>query len=258
MEFTGFDENFSLGGKTALITGAGAGIGEAIALMFARKGADLILADVNLEAAQKTAATAAAKSGIKAKGYKCDVSDMADIQKTVDQAEADFGGIDVLVNCAGVGFIENAEDFTRERWDKVIAVNLTGAFFMAQAVGRKMIARGKGVIINIASQAGLVALDKHAAYGASKAGLISVTKALASEWGEFGIRANAISPTVILTEMGKGSWSGEVGENFKKKLPLGRFGYPEEVAAVAVFLASDATSLITGENIVIDAGYTIQ
>lgn len=258
MEFTGFDENFSLSGKTAMITGAGAGIGEAISLMFGRKGADLILADMNLDHAQKTAKTAADKSGVKTKAYRCDVSDIADIQETVDQAEADFGGIDILVNCAGVGFIENAEDFRRDLWDKVLAVNLSGAFFMSQAVGKKMIARKKGVIINIASQAGLIALDKHVAYGASKAGLISVTKALAAEWGEFGIRANAISPTVILTEMGKGSWSGEVGENFKKKLPLGRFGYPEEVAAVAVFLASDAASLITGENIVIDAGYTIQ
>lgn len=257
MDFTGFDENFSLAGKTALVTGAGAGIGEAISLMFGRKGADLMLFDLNGDAAGRTASSAAA-SGRKAKGYRCDVSRMDDVRIAVDAALADFGRIDILVNCAGVGFIENAEDITRETWDKVINVNLTGAFFMAQAVGRAMITRKNGVIVNIASQAALVALDKHVAYGASKAGLVSVTKALAYEWGEYGIRANAISPTVILTEMGKGSWSGEIGERFKRQLPVGRFGYPEEVAAVAVFLASDAAGLITGANIVMDGGYTIQ
>lgn len=257
MDFRQFDENFSLDGKIAMVTGAGAGIGEAISLMFARKGADLILVDVNGAAAGRTAA-AAATCRRKAKGYRCDVSRMDDIQAAVDAALADFGRIDVLVNCAGVGFIDNAEDIDRETWDKVLSVNLTGAFFMAQAVGRSMIARGGGVIVNIASQAALVALDKHVAYGASKAGLVSVTKALAYEWGEHGVRVNAISPTVILTEMGKGSWSGEVGERFKRQLPAGRFGYPEEVAAVAVFLASDAAGLITGANIVMDGGYTIQ
>lgn len=257
MKFTGFDDNFSLTGKSTLVTGAGAGIGEAIALMFGRKGADLMLLDVDGEAAGRTAESATA-AGRKARAYRCDVSRMDDIQAAVAAALGDFGTIDVLVNCAGVGFIENAEDISRETWDKVIAVNLTGSFFMAQAVGRAMIARKRGVIVNIASQAALVALDKHVAYGASKAGLVSVTKALASEWGEYGIRVNAISPTVILTEMGKGSWSGEVGERFKRQLPVGRFGYPEEVAAVAVFLASDAAGMITGENIVMDGGFTIR
>ena len=257
MEFKGFDENFSLQGKIALVTGAGAGIGQAIALMYGRKGADLILADRNQETAAATAAEAG-KYGRKAKAYLCDVSEIESIHAMVRAAVADFGRIDILVNCAGIGVIDDAETISKEYWDSTLAVNLSGAFFMSQAVGRMMIEARSGVIINIASQAGLVALDKHVAYGASKAGLISVTKALAYEWGEFGIRVNSISPTVILTAMGKSGWAGEVGENFRKKLPLGRFGYPEEVAAVAVFLASDAAGLITGENLVIDAGYTIQ
>lgn len=257
MEYTGFDENFSLAGKIALVTGAGAGIGEAIALMYARKGADLILADVNLADAEATAAKAAA-SGRKAKAYKCDVGDLKSIAAAVEAAAADFGRIDILVNCAGVGLIEYADRISEEYWDKVLDINLKGAFFMSQAVGRIMIRQKRGKIVNIASQAGLIALDKHVAYGASKAGLLSVTKALASEWGQYDIQVNAISPTVILTAMGKMSWSGEVGERFVRLLPSGRMGYPEEVAAVAVFLASDAANLITGENVVIDGGYTIR
>jgi NAD(P)-dependent dehydrogenase (short-subunit alcohol dehydrogenase family) len=129
---------------------------------------------------------------------------------------------------------------------------------MAQSVGRHMIEAGGGKIINMASQAGLVALDNHVAYCASKAGVISVTKNLAFEWGQYNINVNSISPTVILTELGKKAWAGEVGEAMKKLIPAGRFGYPEEVAAVALFLASDAANLITGENIVIDGGYTIK
>jgi 2-deoxy-D-gluconate 3-dehydrogenase len=121
-----------------------------------------------------------------------------------------------------------------------------------------MIKQRYGKIINIASKAGLVALPKHAAYMASKAGLIGVTKILALEWAGYNINVNAIAPTVILTELGKKAWAGEVGEAMKKKIPVGRFGYPEEVAAAALFLASDASNLITGETLVIDGGYTIQ
>ena len=115
-----------------------------------------------------------------------------------------------------------------------------------------------GKIVNIASKAGLVALPKHAAYTASKAGLIGVTKILALEWAKYNINVNAIAPTVILTEMGEKAWAGEVGEAMKRKIPVDRFGYPEEVAAAALFLACDASNLITGETLVIDGGYTIQ
>jgi NAD(P)-dependent dehydrogenase (short-subunit alcohol dehydrogenase family) len=140
-----------------------------------------------------------------------------------------------------------------------MAVNLKAVFMLSQAVGKKMIASGNGgKIINMASQAGLVALDNHVAYCASKAAVISITKTLAMEWGQFNIKVNSISPTVILTELGKKAWAGEVGENMKKLIPAGRFGYPEEVAAAAVFLASEAADLITGENLVIDGGYTIK
>ena len=164
----------------------------------------------------------------------------------------------ILVNCAGVVFLDDAENLSDEYWDTTIAVNLKAPFVLSQLTARQMIKQKSGCIINIASQAGFIALDKHIAYTASKAAIIGITKVMAAEWAEYGIRVNAISPTVILTELGKKAWAGAVGDAMKKKIPAGRFGYPEEVAACAVFLASDAAGMITGSNLVIDGGYTIQ
>lgn len=256
-EFSGFDETFGLNGKTALVTGAGAGIGQAIAMLFGRKGAKVILADMNEEACRETKRRMG-KPDDEVFCLRCDVASKESIDETVAKAAALTGSIDILVNSAGVGIIDSAENISLEDWDKTIAVNLRGTFLMSQAVGRIMIRQGHGKIINLASQGGVVALDKHVAYNASKAGVIMVTKVLAMEWGKHNIQVNAISPTVILTEMGRRGWAGEVGENFKKKIPLGRFGYPEEVAGAALYLASDAANLVTGENLVMDGGYTIQ
>ena len=140
-----------------------------------------------------------------------------------------------------------------------MAVNLKAVYLLSQVVGRRMIARGEGgKIVNLASQAGLIALDRHLAYCASKAGVISLTKVLALEWGKHGINVNSISPTVVLTELGKKAWAGEVGEAMKKKIPFGRFAQPEEIAACALFLASGAADMVHGENLVIDGGYTVQ
>ncbi|WP_061108987.1 GolD/DthD family dehydrogenase, partial [Listeria monocytogenes] len=166
--------------------------------------------------------------------------------------------IDILANSAGVALLEKAEDLPEEYWDKTMELNLKGSFLMAQIIGREMIATGGGKIVNMASQASVIALDKHVAYCASKAAIVSMTQVLAMEWAPYNINVNAISPTVILTELGKKAWAGQVGEDMKKLIPAGRFGYPEEVAACALFLVSDAASLITGENLIIDGGYTIK
>ncbi|MFW5688504.1 MAG: GolD/DthD family dehydrogenase [Spirochaetota bacterium] len=256
MEYKGYDKNFGLDGKVAMVTGAAQGIGRAIAELYAEKGADLVLVD--LKDAVKETEEVVTGMGRKAASVVADLTTKEGIASSVEGAMKAFGRVDILVNGAGVVFLDDAENISEEYWDITMAVNLKAVFMLSQAVGRTMIEAGGGKIVNLASQAGLVALDNHVAYCTSKAGVIMMTKMLATEWGQFNINVNAISPTVILTELGKKAWAGDVGEQFKKKIPAGRFGYPEEVAAVALFLASDAASLITGENVVIDGGYTAQ
>lgn len=256
MEFTGFDVNFSLQGKVALVTGAAKGIGKAIALLYAEKGADVILMDISDEVLNVEKDIQ--KLGRKTLVLKTDLTKRDKVTESVAHAVDMFGRLDILVNCAGVVFLDDAENLSDEYWDTTIAVNLKAPFVLSQLTARQMIKQKSGCIINIASQAGFIALDKHIAYTASKAAIIGITKVMAAEWAEYGIRVNAISPTVILTELGKKAWAGAVGDAMKKKIPSGRFGYPEEVAACAVFLASDAAGMITGSNLVIDGGYTIQ
>lgn len=253
-KYKNFNEDFSLKNKTAVITGAANGIGIEIAKMFARKGADIVSFDMkrSLELEEYVIA-----QGRKVLSVTGDITRQADIDALVNETIQTFKKIDVLVNCAGIGFLEMASESTDKVWDLTMAVNLTGTTNMSLAVGKTMIENKEGCIINIASQAGVVALERHLAYGTSKAGVIQMTKQLALEWGQYNVRINAISPTIILTQMGEMNWNNEKGEAFKKSIPSRRFGYPEEVAACAVYLASDAASLFNGANLVLDGGYTI-
>lgn len=253
-KYKNFNEDFSLENKAAVITGAANGIGIEIAKMFARKGADIVSFDMkrSLELEEYVIA-----QGRKVLSVTGDITRKADIDALVKETIQTFKKIDILVNCAGVGFLEMAEESTDKVWDLTMAVNLTGTTNMSLAVGKTMIENKEGCIINIASQAGVVALERHLAYGTSKAGVIQMTKQLALEWGQYNVRINAISPTIILTQMGEMNWNNEKGEAFKKSIPSRRFGYPEEVAACAVYLASDAASLFNGANLVLDGGYTI-
>ena len=255
MEFKGFDKSFNITDKVAVITGGASGIGNAVAELYLEKGAKVAIFDLK----EDVNVLAKRMDANKALGVQCDVTDETSMDKAVQAVKEHFGKIDILVNCAGIALLDDAENISEKYWQKTIDINLTGTFKMSQIVANVMIEQGHGgKIINLASQAAIIALDNHVAYGASKAGVIGMTKVLALEWAGFNINVNAISPTVILTELGKKAWAGEKGEKAKKEIPLGRFGYPEEVAAIALFLASDATNLITGENIVIDGGNTIK
>ncbi|WP_457579930.1 SDR family oxidoreductase [Ensifer canadensis] len=248
------DLNFPLTGKVALVTGGASGIGAAVASAFAAKGAKVAVLDINEDIAR---AKAEALGG-DAKPFVCDVSDAASVHAAVAGVVATFGGIDIAVNSAGVAFLAPAEELSLDHWDKTIAINLKGSFLVTQAVGRAMIAAGKGgKIVNLASQAGTVAIEDHVAYCASKFGVIGMSKTFAAEWGKHGITVNTISPTIVLTELGKKAWSGEKGEAAKKRIPAGRFAYPEEIAAAAVFLSSAGADMINGADLLIDGGYTI-
>lgn len=255
-QYQEFDENFSLTGKTAIITGSGSGIGIEIAKMFARKGANIVSVDLKVSDELEEYVIS---QGVKYLALPGNLQDEEFVDKTIAKtAMKEFGKIDVLVNCAGVGILENLEVSTRKVWDLTLAVNLTAGVHLALSVGKEMKETGGGSIINIASQAGIIALEGHLSYGTAKAAFIQATKQIALEWGQYGIRCNCISPEVILTPMGEMNWNNEKGEEFKRRIPSRRFGYPQEVAGCAVFLASDASSLCNGSNLVIDGGYTIQ
>ena len=248
------DLDFSLKGMRALVTGGGSGIGAAICDAFAAKGARVAVVDLNAVAAEAKAKAI----GGQATSYGCDVSNPASVQATADSVLAAFGGVDILVNSAGVVFLAPAEELPLDYWDKTIAVNLKGTFLMSQTVGKAMIAAGRGgKIINLASQAGTVAIDQHVAYCASKFGVVGLSKVLAAEWGKHRICVNTISPTVVLTELGKKAWDNPKGEALKTRIPSGRFALPEEIAAAAVFLASSGADMINGADLLVDGGYTI-
>ncbi len=248
--------NFTIEDKIAIVTGAARGIGREIALVFAYSGAHLILVDVLKKELMKTAEEVD-RTGRKNLSIATDISNTKEIKRLIRDVLNEFNRIDILVNNAGVIDNNPATEVTEEQWDKTLSVNLRSLFFLSQAVGRHMIKERRGKIINIASQAGVIALENHAAYSASKAGIISITKTLALEWGKFNINVNAIAPTVILTPLGKKAWADpQIRAEMLKKIPLGRFGEPSEVASIALFLASEASSLITGSTIMADGGYT--
>jgi D-threitol dehydrogenase (NAD+) len=248
------DLDFPLAGKTAVVTGAGSGIGAAIAEAYVAKGMRVALVDLSQEAAARLTV----RLGAAAKPYACDVSDAAAVEATAAAVWADLGGVDVLVNSAGVVMLAPAEQLETAAWDTTLAVNLSGTFYMAQAIGRRMLEGRGGKIINLASQAASVALFDHVAYCASKFGVVGMTKVLASEWAGRGVTVNAISPTVVLTELGRKAWDGPKGDALKELIPTGRFAEPEEIAATAVFLASAAADMINGVDLLVDGGYTIR
>lgn len=250
--FNGYNTEFSLDGKVALITGGAAGIGLAIAHLYVEKGAKVALVDKSdkvIDIANNMKNTI---------GIQCDITKSDPVSHMIEQVVEHFGALDIVVNSAGIVALAPAENLSEQDWDLTMNVNLKGTFLVCQAAGNVMIKQGKGKIINMASQAGVIALDQHVAYCASKAAIIGLTQVLALEWSPKGIQTNAISPTIVLTELGKKAWEGPKGDEMKGKIPARRFAEPSEIAACALFLASDAADMITGHNLVIDGGYSIQ
>lgn len=248
------DFNFPLDGKVAIVTGAASGIGAAISAAYAEKGVRLALCDLDETGARETAS----RLGGSARAFRCDVTDKASVDACVASAINTFGRIDILVNSAGIVDLAPAEDIAINVWQRTLDVNLTGSFLMAQAVARRMIAQGGGKIVNLASQAGSVAIEGHIAYCAAKFGVIGMTKTMALEWGRHGICVNSISPTVVLTDLGRKAWAGPKGDAMKAQIPTGRFAEPDEIAAAAVFLASSGADMINGADLLIDGGFTVK
>jgi len=242
--------------KVAIITGGAEGIGKATAIEFVKEGAKVVVADANLELAEKTVEELKRLGG-EAIAVKVDVSNPDDVNAMVSKTLERFGRIDILFNNAGISIQKSLLEMTLEDWRRVIDVNLTGVFLCSQAVARVMIQQRRGVIINMASSLGFVAIPRRAAYCASKAGVIGLTRELAVELAPYGIRVVAIAPGWIATQrvlnLAKRGVINE--EAIKMMTPMGRLGTPEEVAKVVVFLASDDASFITGDTILIDGGY---
>jgi 2-deoxy-D-gluconate 3-dehydrogenase len=248
---------FDLTGKKALVTGAGRGIGKAVALGLARAGADIGLV-ARTESELNAVAGLVKEIGRQAVVAGADLTATADIPALVGGLAGELDGIDILVNNAGTNIPQDSVDVTEAAWDSVLTINLKSCFFMAQAVGKVMIEQGRGGrIINITSQTGSVALIKRAAYCASKAGLNLVTKVLAMEWGPHDILVNAVAPTFVETEMTKPFLADpKFREYALAKNVLKRFGTPDDVAGAVTYLASPAANLITGHILLVDAGWT--
>jgi NAD(P)-dependent dehydrogenase (short-subunit alcohol dehydrogenase family) len=250
---------FDLTGRVSLVTGAARGLGQAMATALAEAGAHLVIVDINSQGIQSTA-SALRSSGHDVLALTVDVTQPVDVNQMVQQALEVFGRVDILVNNAGInrGGEFLPENLGLEIWYAVLAVNLTGAFLCAQAVGQQMIRQGGGKIINISSMSGIVVnrlSDRHPlAYSVSKAGVIMLTKVLAVEWAKHNINVNAIAPTYFNTEMLHPN--PEIQAEMISAIPLGRLGQPAELAGTVVYLASDASNFVTGHVLVVDGGYT--
>jgi len=251
---------FSLEGKVALVTGGSRGIGEAIAIEFAKAGADVAVTSRKLPELERVAGEVR-KLGRKALAIETHVGRLDQIQTCIAKVMAEFGRIDILVNNAGTSQAMPALEYTERAWDAVMNLNIKGLFFLSQGVAKIMKEQGGGSIINIASVSGIKAEVPVIAYSVSKAGVIMATKSMAIEWGQYHIRVNAIAPGPVITKLYDSHFVGMTEEQINKahetvgnRLPVRHLGQPYEIADAAVYLASDASSFMTGHTMVIDGG----
>ncbi|MCI9327305.1 MAG: SDR family oxidoreductase [Lachnospiraceae bacterium] len=255
----GIIEKMRLDGKKGFVTGGARGIGKSTATAFAEAGADVAIIDVDFAEAEKTAANIARETGRKVIAIKTDCTDPKQVDDMVLQVTKELGGLDFCHNNAGICINVPAEEMTFEQWNKVINVNLNGIFLTDIAAGKYMLAHGGGSIINTASMSAHIVNvpQPQCAYNASKAAVIQLTKSLAIEWARRGVRVNSLSPGYIGTELTLNSPTLiPLIEKWNEMAPLGRMGRPEELAAICVYLAGDASSFTTGADFVIDGAFT--
>lgn len=251
-------DRFKLDGETAIVTGGNRGIGYAIAEAFGEVGANVAIGNRDEASGNAAAASIADDTGVETIAVPTDVTEPDEVETLVDETVDTFGSVDILVNNAGVAYHCPAEEKSLDEWRKTIDINLNGAFYCAKAAGENMIENGGGSIINISSMSAFIANypQEHTDYQASKAGMEGMKNNLASEWAEFGIRVNNINPGYIETDI----LSDDPAERqiWKDEMLFDEFGDPEDIAALAVYLASDASSYVTGTSILIDGGYTVR
>ncbi len=247
---------FSLHGKVGIVTGSRQGIGKAIALAIASAGADVVVSDQTAADGQlDTVAAEIQKLGQRTLAIQADISQKTDVDNLVQTVLTEFGAIDILVNNAGIIIRTPLMDTPEEDWDKVIDTDLKGYCLCAQAAGRHMMSRNNGVIVNIASSLGLKVKKNSGAYCIAKAGVIMLTRVLAVELGSYNIRVNAIAPGIVETEFSKSLWSNpEIRKQHEAITPLGCFAQPDDIVGTVLFLASDFSSRITGQTVLIDGG----
>lgn len=238
-------------GQVAIVTGAAQGLGLATAQWLAERAAVVVGVDRSAQITEVMADLGAQHIAI-----QMDLLEPGAPAAVVDRALEQAGSLDILVNSAGVALLDPALELSADAWSTTIDLNLSAVFYLSQAAGRIMCEQGSGRVVSIASQAALVGLTRHVAYSASKAGLIGMTKVLAAEWAPHGVTVNTVSPTVVATELGKKAWAGPVGDEMRGRIPVGRFAEPEEIAAAIGYLAGPAAAMVTGDNLVIDGGYT--
>lgn len=245
---------FRLDGQNAVVVGGAGGLGAAMARGLASAGAAVAVADANAPQA-KLVADGIAAAGGRALAVAVDVADAASVERMAVEVEAALGPIDVLVNSAGITHRSPAADFPEAAWHRVIAVNLTGVFLGCQVVGRRMLARQRGRIVNIASIAGQIGLTGTVAYAASKGGVVMLTRALAVEWAPYNVRVNAIAPSWFESNIGD-LIHREPGyaERAMRRVPAGRMGTPDELIGAVLYLASDASTMVTGHVLAVDGG----
>jgi NAD(P)-dependent dehydrogenase (short-subunit alcohol dehydrogenase family) len=247
---------FDLHGRVAVVTGAGSGLGAAISIGYAQAGVTVVLADISTEGAEATLATIEEQGGhgvVRA----LDVTSKAQVDELADRVVAELGRVDILVNSAGSAFRSPAEDFPEERFDFIVGLNLKGTYLCCQAFGRKMLDQGSGSIINLGSIGSFVGYPWASAYLASKGGVLGVTRGLALEWRERGVRVNAIGPTLMDSPLTRqaAQRSSITADFIKARMLRPRLGLPRELIGAAIFLASDASELVTGHTLMCDDGY---